>query len=127
MDKFTKNDLISGDILVRGDGLVGVVVIGIDNSYKSVIWKWGRHTGCYVSNLDTDYTDDFEFTNGNKSPGDYNITKVYRPAQIQHLCASHAWYEEGFLKYDRDKIVVEMTMEEVCKALGKNVKIVKEK
>lgn len=123
MSNFTKKDLISGDILVSRDGPIGLVVVGMDNSYRSIIWSWKRG-GTIVRDLDEEITESLESADG--IPG-HDIVKVYRPAQVDHMSTSPAWYDQGFLKYDRDKVVVEMTMEEVCKALGKNIKIVKEK
>lgn len=64
---------------------------------------------------------------------DFDIIKVWTQKEMTNLNAmlTTSWLSEdrfGHLIWDREKgDYVDMTLEEVCKALGKNVRIVKEK
>ena len=108
MSKFTKNDLITGDMVLFRDGDLGVLI----NSY--FVCRGGQ----------TVYLDDYDDDMRLEGSPHCDIMKVSRGAHsfsgFYGLC-SH-------IVYDRDsETAIEMTMEEVCKALGKNIKIVKEK
>lgn len=106
MKNFTKNDLKNGDFVIRRDGVKGVVVA---NTGVVVCWNGG-----YL-NLH-DFNADLSCDNST-----FDIMKVYRGAKCFDLCEKF-----GILVYDRESVEVEeMTLEQVCKALGKNIKIVK--
>lgn len=111
--KFTKNDLKTGDIIKYANGSTAIVIRGLEVLTSK--------TG-YMC-LDR-YTNDM--TLGEDSC--YNIVAVRRP-NVASDCQFSA-FVHGFcdLVYDRERDdVVEMTMEEICAALGKTIKIVKEK
>jgi hypothetical protein len=55
---------------------------------------------------------------------DRDIMAVIRPVTIEDMSFDAFEKKLGRLVYEREE-TVEMTIEEVCKALGKNVKIVK--
>lgn len=113
MKYFTKKDLKNGDVVVFRNGDVGIAipdqnVIVTENGYRTL----------------SDRTDDLRFVESEYPECD--IMKIYRPYQ-PHQCRFHpCGYSAGTLVYER-KEIEEMTLEEVCKALGKEIKIVKEK
>lgn len=111
MKNFTKDDLRNGDFVIRRDGVKGVVVIDID----SIVCQNGNYV-CFSS-----YNTNLVCINGSTPLQDLDIMKVYRGSKSFTCCDSL-----GVLMYDRDHVEVEeMTLEQVCKALGKNIKIVK--
>lgn len=110
MKNFTKDDLRNGDFVIRRDGVKGVVIANTG----VIVYQ----NGAYV-NLDSYKTDlvcgDLE------SASELDIMNVYRGAKCFDCCEKF-----GTLVYDRESVEVEeMTLEQVCKALGKNIKIVK--
>lgn len=105
--EFTKADLKNGDVVKLADGDIGIVIRDTD----TIIYKEERDSMYYLS-------DDLVFDNGNK------IVAVRRPIVNPDCSFTTFTYERGELVYER-KEVEEMTLEEVCKALGKEIKIVK--
>ena len=110
--KFTKEDLKTGDVVLRRNGSVEIVCL---------------ETGALIRrdgfNILDELTDDLLSTFNDDDSDD--IIAVRRPKQPYH-CQFCAFDKElGELVYER-KEPEEMTLEEVCKALGKEIKIVKE-
>ena len=111
--KFTKADLKSGDVILRRDGSVEIVCL---------------ETGALIRrdgfNILDELTDDLISTFNDDDSDD--VVAVRRPKQSYHcqFCA----FDEGLgeLVYERKDEPEEMTLEEVCKALGREIKIVKE-
>lgn len=106
---FTKADLKTGDFVVRANGREEMIV----KEYEVSMSNSGGFTS--LKSLNNDLTDN--------NPT-WEITKVYRPKVGSQCCFKH--YERGTLIYDRSEQhdVVEMTIEEISKALGKKVKVV---
>jgi hypothetical protein len=110
--KFTKADLKNGDVVKRRNGVVEIVCIDVGTFIGLNSWN-------YVDSIKEDLT--------HESMDGWDIVKVRRPTDPKHcqFCAYNCNY--GTLVYDRerdDPEIEEMTMEDVCKALGKRVKIV---
>ena len=113
-NKFTKADLKSGDVILRRDGSVEIVCL---------------ETGALIRrdgfNILDELTDDLLSTFNDDDSDD--IIAVRRPKQPYHcqFCA----FDEGLgeLVYERGDEPEEMTLDEICKALGKEIKIVKER
>lgn len=70
----------------------------------------------------------------NKYCSEYDVMKIWIQKDMSNLASmledkNDPWTDRfGELIYDRNKLVedtVEMTVEEICKVLGKNVKVVK--
>lgn len=97
----TKNDLKDGDIVTLRNGNK---LIYADEDFMDL----ERNNDNSLSDLD-DLTDDLKYDEYKN----YDIMKVERP-----VCFSTV--------YERDETVREMTIEEISKALGYEVKIVKE-
>lgn len=103
---FTKKDLKNMDFVEYQNGKIRMVV---DDTL----------VGQESFGLLRDYSD--ALINIYSTSGDLDIMKVYRGVYTfdNAIC--------GTVVFDRDRDVAEeMTLEEVCKALGKNIKIVKE-
>ena len=114
--KFTKADLQLWDIVLRGNGEVAIIAPWFD--LRGMVFRNGA-----ILRFDLIYNDDLT----NKSTDHTNIVAVRRVDNVSDL--SFDVFEKGIgtLVYDRerdDPDIVEMTMEDVCKALGKRVKIV---
>ena len=104
--EFTKVDLKTGDVVLRRDESVGIVF----REFESLIHKSGWNT---LEDVNEDLTNIF-----NRS---YDIVAVRRPKK-GHECRFDAFkLELGTLVYEE---VEEMTLAEVCKLLGKNIKII---
>ena len=108
---FTKADLKTGDIIRRRNGWVEIVNLELD----MLICKSGWN------NLDS-VREDLTNIAGEQ----FDIIAVRRP-MAKNDCQFKAFeYEWGTLVYDRERDAVEeMTLEQVCKLLGKNIKIIK--
>lgn len=102
---FTKADLKTGDFVVRANGREEMIVKEYDVSMSNS----GGFTSLKCLNND--------LTDNNPT---WEITKVYRPKVGSQCCFKH--YEQGTLIYDRSEQLVEMTIEEISKALGKKFK-----
>ena len=108
--EFTKADLKTGDIIQVRNGDVGI----INGELHMIISpsKW-YDLDSYTDNLTSGYG--FE---------QFDIMMVRRPktkSDCQFCAFEYGW---GTLVYER-KEVEEMTLEEVCRLLGKEIKIVK--
>lgn len=114
MQKFTKKNLKTGDIVMIRDGRVGVYIEPFDN----VVFADGvLHLEYHRDDL-TDITWD-----------DRDIIRVRRPKYWLGCGLVPSMYDTDAntnIIYER-KEPVEMTLEEICAALGKDIKIVKEK
>lgn len=110
--KFTKADLKNGDVVKISDDIIGIICLDTDTIIQKV--------GC---DRVSDLTEDLKFK---YSSNNARIVAVRRPI-FSYDCKFNAFDSDlGELVYER-KEVEEMTLEEVCKALGKEIKIVKEK
>lgn len=114
MDKeITKADLRNGDVVLRRNGDVEILMSGVLN---------GRFIDKYNGQGEmTSLSDDLTV----EAVSARDIIAVRRPNDISDMSFDAFEKKLGRLVYERDE-TVEMTLEEVCKALGKNVKIVKE-
>ena len=116
MKKFTKKDLKNGDVVKFRDGCPDTTgIVCVDTG--TIICSPGR------VGLDS-YNDDLTCKPGYMK--DYDIMAVRRPIRYKDCHFDAFKFECGELIFER-KEVEEMTLEEVCKALGKEVKIVKKK
>lgn len=113
---FTKKDLHTGDIVITRNGWKYVVMLNGFDGFKS--WD-------YLCNMKRDSQEAFDryFDNmKHKYTRNWDIMKVYRPG-----CFNRPW------EYDIDcatpiyirEEVKEMTVEEISKALGYEVKVIK--
>lgn len=109
--QFTKKDLKNGDVVLRRNGNVDVVILDMGCLLNQ------HHGGFYLSNINDDLT--------SVVSDDWDIIAVRRLTSPVGIDFRVFEYDRGTLVYER-KEVEEMTLEEVCKALGKEVKIVKE-
>lgn len=114
-DSFTKHQLVDGDVVMYATGVTAIYVGHFDcftTGYSETI-----HLNEYTDNL------------RNKHNVSYSIKAVRRPRNYAEcrLDIFEEGKEKGVLIYSATEEVEEMTMEEVCAALGKNIKIVKEK
>lgn len=112
---FTKADLKSGDVVLRRRGDVEIVCLETGTFIRQT-GGWNE-----LSDINEDLTCE-PYRDYSMSDGD--IVAVRRPTKPGD-CRFSAFDEKaGELIYDRGK---EMTLEEVCKALGREIKIVKSK
>ena len=113
--KFTKADLKSGDVILSVNGDVKIVCI----ETGTLIQRDG------FSSL-YELTDDLKCIYSDKEDNFDDIVAVRRPKQPYdcQFCAFDAGL--GELVYERKDEPEEMTLEEICKVLGKEIKIVKE-
>lgn len=108
--EFTKADLKTGDVVKRRNGWIEIV---------------NRELNMFISKNGWNDFDDIkeDLTNRGTIDG-WDIVAVRRP-KYKEDCQFNAFkYELGTLVYER-KEVEEMTLAEVCKLLGKEIKIVK--
>ena len=107
--EFTKKDLKTGDVIMRRSGDVEIVNRELNTFITKTSWN-------NFDNIRDDLTSTLEKA--------WDIVKVRRPIEKGdcQFCA----IKEGFgkLVYER-KEVEEMTLAEVCRLLGKEIKIVK--
>ena len=114
MNKFTKKDLKNGDVVKFKNGETAIAVVDIG----TFVFKDG-----YLKFDDVAY----DLTYSSCIQGDkYTVIAVRRPTRSSECHLDLFKVELGQLVFER-KEVEEMTLEEVCKALGKEIKIVKEK
>lgn len=106
--QFTKKDLKNGDVVKFKDGEIGIVCVDTG----AIIAKDGYWNLSYI-------TENLEHTCGTNP-----IVAVRRPREAVDCMFDAFDMSRGTLVYER-KEVEEMTLEEVCKALGKEIKIVK--
>lgn len=108
-DMFTKSNLKTGDVVKYRDGTIGIV----NHELGTVIRKNDWYDLDYMRE---DLTDKKEPT--------FDIVAVRRP-QSKDDCHFSAFSDNwGVIVYER-KEVEEMTLAEVCKLLGKEIKIIK--
>ena len=110
--EFTKADLKNGDVVKMRDGSVNIVCV---DTGTLICAKSGF-------NLLRDYANDL--TESKWNDGEFDIVAVRRPKEPNECRFDAFDCGKGELVYER-KEVEEMTLEEVCKALGKEIKIVK--
>lgn len=108
--KFTKKDLKSGDIITFRNNQIGIIFTELNGVVFNGL--------CGQVNLNDTNDNLFDVYDS-----DWDIVKVQRPKTIVQTLTKY-WGEAPVI-WEREE-TVEMTLEEVCKALGKNVKIVKE-
>ena len=110
--KFTKDNLKTGDVVKFENGQIGLVF----KEFNATAIK----EGClFIGYLKNDLISDNE---------NFTITQVRRPRSMEDCIFETFANEYGELIYDKNEEIeekVEMTMEEICAALGKNIKIVK--
>jgi hypothetical protein len=106
--EFTKADLKTGDVVQRRNGKIGIV----NCELGTIISKDG------YSNLDN------MRSNLTAPDEQWDIVAVRRPQAKNHCQFSAFACEYGELVYER-KEPEEMTLAEVCRLLGKEIKIVK--
>lgn len=112
--KFTKADLKTGDVILRRNGWVEIVILELNMFICKDGWN--------------DIDDIFENLTHHLG-SQYDIVAVRRPRGKDDCQFSAFDTRKGDLIYDRERDeskVEEMTLAEVCKALGKEIKIVKE-
>lgn len=111
--EFTKGNLKTGDVVLRRNGNIEIV---------------NRELGMLIcSNGGWDDLDDIQEDLTARICGEqWDIVEVRRPRVKSQCCFNAMKYKEhyGDLVYER-KEVEEMTLAEVCKLLGKEIKIVK--
>lgn len=110
--EFTRDDIKVGDILMTRAGEVQLVIDtthGIRVTDSNIVFN-----RCISSDLCHLYGDE-----------SYDIVAIRRFNNPSSISFDAFEKNLGRLVYEREE-TVEMTLEEVCKALGKNVKIVKE-
>ena len=107
--EFTKADLKTGDVVLRRSGDVEIV----NRELEMFIRKEGYN--------DLDAIKD-DLTSAYLRP-QLDIVAVRRPVDKADCNFNAFVYERGTLVYEREE-VEEMTLEQVCKLLGKNIKII---
>lgn len=117
--EFTKKDLKNGDVVKYRNGLAGVICLDTG----AVIMD--ENEFMYVNTIRDDLTHASEYENADSSYN-WDIVAVRRPSNPGDCRPCAFKHEFGTLVYER-KEVEEMTLDEICKALGKEIKIVKEK
>jgi hypothetical protein len=111
--KFTKSDLKTGDVVKFREGELGIVILELD----VIACKNGGWIS--MNSINEDLISSFYL-------GKYDVIAVRRPNESSACCfdAMRANAPRGTLVYER-KEPEEMTLAEVCRLLGKEVKIVK--
>lgn len=108
--EFTKADLKTGDVVLRRNGNIEIFIRDME------IFITGREWNS-IHTLTNDLRDI-------DSENEWDIMKVRRPKKNSDCCLNAFKYDFGTLIYER-KEVEEMTLAEVCKLLGKEIKIIK--
>jgi hypothetical protein len=107
--QFTKADLKTGDFVKLRDGYVGIV----NTALGVIVYTDGQ------GDLDN-YTNELQCS----IFSDCDIVAVRRPMEKRDFTFEIFERKFGTLIYEREE-VEEMTLEQICKLLGKNIKIVK--
>ena len=114
VSEFTLDDLKPGDFVKFEDGSVCCVLFVIDaETNKQVAIEY--NTGIIQ------YTTFFYSDSGSLVWGYGDIAEIRRPTQLSDVCNAIFDDGKGCLLYAREE---EMTLDEVCKALGRKIKIV---
>lgn len=107
---FMKSDLKTGDFILYRNGSVEMVL----REYGALVGVDGYNR---FENMNNDLSGDFD--------GGWDVMEVRRPKYSSDCQFSCFDSEDGEAVYNRERdSVVEMTLKEVCEALGKNIKIV---
>ena len=109
--EFTKADLKTGDVVQLRCGELGIVI----TDFEVIVCQNGGWLN--FKHIREDLTDSFY---GEK----YDIMVVRRPKQNYDCAFDAIHHDRGIIVYER-KAVEEMTLAEVCRLLGKEIKIVK--
>ena len=110
-EPFTKADLKTGDVILRRDGDIEIVI----KEFESFL----RSDSGY--NSFDGITDDLTSIHSTSR----DIVAIRRPRYDSDCVFSAFEWEYGTLIYDREREETEeMTLAEVCKLLGKNIKII---
>lgn len=107
---FTKADLKTGDIIKRRNGYVEIVIL----EYNACVSKEGFN---FLQEIKDDLT--------SRVSEKWDVVAVKRPKDTQACSLQEFKCGRGTIVYEREE-VEEMTLAQVCKLLGKNIKIVKE-
>ena len=109
--EFTKADLKTGDVILRRNGTVEIV---------------NRELGTFICDNGgwSDFDDIKEDLTSGLKHDEWDIIEVRRPQNKCDCCFNVMNSKCGTLIYKR-KEVEEMTLAEVCKLLGKEIKIIK--
>lgn len=122
-------DLTTGHVCLHADGRYSMVMKNTCEHYANsnsgnLIFKSNDRIG--IKNFNSDFT---WCNNTTKREKSIAVVKVYKP---RNLCNSINVFEpSGFkhsnftLVWSKPELVQEMTMEQICQALGKQIKIVK--
>ena len=89
---FTKSDPKNGDVIVRRNGLVEIVMLDL-----GVLITNGTYNDL------NDIKDDLTDVDSNCFNDDYDIVKVYRPTEKCHCSFNPYSYVKGELVYDRER------------------------
>ena len=89
---FTKSDLKNGDVIVRRNGWVEIVIVDL-NVLVTNNEGWNDLSDVREDLTDIDSEDDF----------DYDIVKVYRPREKHQCVFNKLGYTKGELVYDRER------------------------
>lgn len=111
---FTKADLKNGDVIKWSDGKINIVCIDTG----ALICKPEGYNSLEK------VTNDLKWAGLLSGPETMKIIAIRRPKEPYHCCFNAFDKGYGELVYERSE-PVEMTLEEVCEALGKEIKIVK--
>lgn len=110
---FTKAGLKAGDIIQQRNGATRIIMKYGDDNH-----------GVLVGRSDTTNLDDYREDLSHNSDKHFDIVAIRRPTKAKDVCFQAFRYYYGALIYEREE-VEEMTLAEVCKLLGKNIKIIK--
>lgn len=106
---FTKANLKTGDFVKRRDGSIRMALV---------------EAGVLIGANGTDYLEHYNNDLTRENVRCYDIMTVHRPVNKCDYTFSFRITQCGTLVYER-KEIEEMTLAEICKALGKEIKIVK--
>ena len=110
---FTKSDLKDGDFILRRNKDVEVVILSL-----------GVLTGAKGFMVLAETNEDFSDKSGDTNWDIIEVRRPKHPYECQFTCFESNLGEVVYNR-ERDSVpVVEMTLEEVCNALGKKIKIV---
>ena len=107
--EFTKADLRTGDVVMQRDGTIQIANCELGMFITNNWWN-------DMDSLNSDLTHEME--------KEFDIIAVRRPLKKTDCTFKAFEYKSGTLVYER-KEPEEMTLAEVCKLLGKEIKIVK--